>query len=91
VRAKLGSRMFERLLWLGASGVAAAAAGFLGLLLVTGKLNPWTGRWVWGREGRCTWIGDMSILKHGDVCAVLIIPGLGCECGKEQGGTGGTE
>ncbi|KAJ9515404.1 hypothetical protein QJQ45_016406 [Haematococcus lacustris] len=44
VRTKLGARMFERLLWLGASGLASAGAAVLSLLLLSGKLNPWTGR-----------------------------------------------
>ncbi|GFH09530.1 uncharacterized protein HaLaN_04691 [Haematococcus lacustris] len=44
VRTKLGARMFERLLWLGASGLISAGAAVLSLLLLSGKLNPWTGR-----------------------------------------------
>lgn len=47
LRAKIGDKMFERLLVLLATAVIAAGGGVLGLLILSGKLNPWTGRCVW--------------------------------------------
>ncbi|KXZ53944.1 hypothetical protein GPECTOR_6g862 [Gonium pectorale] len=44
LRTKLGSRQFKKLLYLAASGAAGLAGVALAGLLLSGKLNPWTGR-----------------------------------------------
>ncbi|GLC40329.1 hypothetical protein PLESTB_000628800 [Pleodorina starrii] len=44
LRTKLGSRQFGQLLYLGAVGAGAVGAAGTAILVLSGKLNPWTGR-----------------------------------------------
>jgi hypothetical protein len=46
LRGMLGARRFERLVRLLASTLVSAGAGVLALLVLTGRLSPWTGRCV---------------------------------------------
>uniref|UniRef100_A0A7S0S2X5 dolichyl-diphosphooligosaccharide--protein glycotransferase n=1 Tax=Chlamydomonas leiostraca TaxID=1034604 RepID=A0A7S0S2X5_9CHLO len=44
IRSKLTARQFNQFVWLSITGAAAAGAGVVTLLILTRKLNPWTGR-----------------------------------------------
>lgn len=44
IRHKLSAKQFQRLIYLSISGIFAAIGGVIALLILAGKLNPWTGR-----------------------------------------------
>ncbi len=44
LRTKLGSKQFAQLLYVAAVGAAGVGAAGTAILVLSGKLNPWTGR-----------------------------------------------
>ncbi len=54
LRSKLTARQLSQLVYLTAVGAGAVGAAGTALLIASGKLNPWTGRWAAG-PGRAGW------------------------------------